>query len=67
MTLAGSLGSYLVVNLAASVAAGRSRPHLLPYFPLTYAILHVAYGCGYLAGLVHFRATWRSSRLSRSR
>lgn len=67
VALVGSLGSYLVVNLAASVAAGRSRPRLTPYFPLTYAILHVAYGSGYLAGLVHFRTTWRSSRLSRSR
>ena len=58
--LVAAVGSYAVADLAASVAAGRSRPTLLPYLPVTYAILHVAYGSGYLAGLVRFRKKWRS-------
>jgi succinoglycan biosynthesis protein ExoA len=64
--LVSAVGSYAVANLAASVAAGRSKPALLPYLPVTYAILHVAYGSGYLAGLVRFRKLWRSAGPSRT-
>ena len=49
---------YAVVD-AASIATGRSQPRLLPYLPATFATLHVAYGSGYLAGLVRFRRLWR--------
>jgi len=66
MTLMGVLGAYAAANIAASLAAGRSRPGLVPYLPVTFATLHVAYGAGYLAGLVHFRKTWRSAGRSRS-
>jgi hypothetical protein len=60
ISLLGILVPYGVANLAASIAAARANLQLLPYLPLTYATLHVAYGCGYLAGLLHFRNTWRS-------
>lgn len=61
VALAGMLASYGLANIAACLAAGRSRPRLLPYLPPTYATLHVAYGSGYLAGLLHFRKSWRSA------
>lgn len=59
--LAGVLASYGIANVAASLAAGRSRPRLLPFLPPTYATLHVAYGSGYLAGQLHFRKGWRAA------
>jgi succinoglycan biosynthesis protein ExoA len=52
------LGAYLLANLAATVTAARNHPRLLPVLPLVYANLHVAYGIGFLVGLVHFRASW---------
>lgn len=59
MMLAGILGGYGAASLAASLAVGRSRSGLLPYLLATFATLHVAYGCGFLAGLMHFRKTAR--------
>jgi succinoglycan biosynthesis protein ExoA len=56
---AGILGTYGIANIGASLAAGRSKPPMPPYLPLTYVVLHVAYGSGYLAGLVHFLNTVR--------
>jgi succinoglycan biosynthesis protein ExoA len=53
--LAGTFSSYALANLAASLTACRSRIGLLPFMPVTYATLHVAYGCGFLAGLARFR------------
>ena len=55
VSLVGLLAAYGTANLAASLAAGRSEPRLIPYLAVTYATLHVAYGSGYLAGLRHFR------------
>ena len=65
MLLAAIIGSYAVANMGASLMAARSKWRLLPYLPLTYATLHIAYGSGYLVGLVHFRKT-RSANRSRS-
>jgi len=64
--LAGILVVYGLSNIAASLAAGRSRPRLLPYLPPTYATVHSAYGFGYLAGLLHFGRKWRSVGPSRT-
>ncbi len=55
ISLVGVLASYGVANLVASLVASRSRPAIAPLLPPTYATLHVAYGTGFLAGLVHFR------------
>jgi glycosyltransferase involved in cell wall biosynthesis len=57
--LVGTLGAYLLANLAASLSAaaggGWRRAHLLP---ATFAILHVAYGSGFLTGLLRFWNRW---------
>jgi succinoglycan biosynthesis protein ExoA len=60
LALIGGLGAYASANLVASMLAVRSNPKSLPYLPPTFATLHVAYGSGYLAGLVRFRNKWRS-------
>jgi succinoglycan biosynthesis protein ExoA len=55
LLLALEVLAYVLVNAAASVVAVRaSRPELLPRVMLVYGVLHVAYGVGFLVGLVHF-------------
>ena len=54
--------SYLAANLLASLltAARRGRRSLrhLPLLPLTFAILHLSYGLGFLSGLFKFWNRW---------
>jgi succinoglycan biosynthesis protein ExoA len=46
---------YLLANLAASIlTARRGRWSLLPLISLTFATLHIAYGAGFLLGLLKF-------------
>ena len=53
--------AYGAANLAASLTVARgSGWRSLPWLPLAYAILHVSYGFGFLAGLVRFSTRWRS-------
>jgi hypothetical protein len=61
IALAGSLGSYAVANVAASVQTARPEPSLLPFMPIVFGTIHVAYGLGYLAGLVRFGRSRRSA------
>lgn len=52
-------GSYLVANLAASlITAGKKGWRHFSLLPLTYAILHLSYGLGFLVGLIHFWNRW---------
>jgi hypothetical protein len=51
--------TYLIANLAASVyIAARWNWKYLPVLPVVFAILHISYGLGFLAGLVAFRNRW---------
>ena len=52
-------GSYLTANLAASLvtAAQKGWKHLW-LLPVTFAILHLSYGFGFLCGLVKFWNRW---------
>ena len=51
--------TYLLGNLGASLwTAHRRGWKALPYLPLTFAILHLSYGLGFLRGLVKFRSRW---------
>jgi succinoglycan biosynthesis protein ExoA len=59
VALALVLVSYLGANLAASVATAAKRDwSLMPMLPLVFAILHIAYGVGFLRGLVRFAGRW---------
>lgn len=52
-------GSYLVANLAASlITAWKKGWRHFGLLPLTYAILHLSYGLGFLVGLIHFWNRW---------
>jgi succinoglycan biosynthesis protein ExoA len=52
-------GSYLVANLASSIAlAGANGWRHLRYLPSVFAILHLSYGLGFLTGLMHFAGRW---------
>jgi len=54
-------GSYLIVNLAASVLAARhAKWRLLPYLPIIFTVLHLSYGLGFLIGLASFWNRWKA-------
>jgi succinoglycan biosynthesis protein ExoA len=56
-------GSYLFANLSSSIlTAGRKGWKHLPLLPITFAILHLSYGTGFLAGLVKFSNRWRDKQ-----
>jgi len=59
ITLALIFGSYILVNLIASVwTARRGDWKVLALLPLTYAIIHFSYGLGFLGGLIRFIHRW---------
>jgi succinoglycan biosynthesis protein ExoA len=50
---------YLLANLLASIyTAFRKGWHYLPLLPFTFAVLHLSYGLGFLAGLIKFWNRW---------
>jgi hypothetical protein len=50
----------LAANLTASAwAAGHHGWRYFPLLMIVYAILHLSYGLGFLAGLVKFAHRWR--------
>ena len=52
-------GIYLLTNLSASLIISLSKGmRFFPYLPLAYAILHLSYGLGFLAGLIGFWNRW---------
>lgn len=64
---AGVAGLYLTANLLASVLTARKGGvRSLPLLPPTFATLHLAYGLGFLIGLVKFCNRWgdRANRTS---
>ncbi len=57
--LLGVAGTYVVACLLASAAAARGTgfPEAL-LLPAVFAVLHLSYGIGFLAGLVRFAGRW---------
>jgi glycosyltransferase involved in cell wall biosynthesis len=55
---------YLTADAVASVRAAGGRWRLLPSIGLAMAILHLAYGTGFVVGLVRFAGRWGSRRAS---
>jgi len=52
-------GSYVIANVGASIfTAGKRNWRLLPLLSITFVILHVSYGLGFLLGLVKFWNRW---------
>lgn len=57
-------GAYILANLVASVlvalkAQNKNVSQAIPQLPAIFAILHLSYGLGFLAGLVKFRNRWK--------
>lgn len=51
--------SYVIANLTASLLVTRGRGwRVLALLPFAFATLHLAYGCGFLVGLVKFWNRW---------
>jgi len=53
------IGSYVISNSVASVLVARRKGwQLLPLLPAAFAILHLAFGLGFLVGLIKFWNRW---------
>ncbi len=56
------LSLYIVANLTATVKAGKkTRITNLPRISLGFAVLHLSYGVGFIAGLFAFRKRWQKT------
>ncbi len=49
-------GPYISANLIASLWVGRRNLRVLPLLPVTFLILHLSYGLGFLCGIAYW---WR--------
>ena len=56
--LAFLLISYLLANLIASAMTCRTSLRRIPGVALSFAILHISYGCGFMIGLITFARSW---------
>lgn len=56
----GLMATYVILNLLASVlsCARKSEWKLLPLIPVAFAVVHFAYGAGFLVGLIRFWKRW---------
>ncbi len=63
LLVAASLLVYAVLNLLAAIAAARkTKWRLLLLLPIAFAIIHFAYGSGFLGGLIRFWNRWEFSQ-----
>lgn len=62
--LAAVIGGYLFANLTASVITSGTKLYSIPLLSVSFAILHLSYGCGFLAGLISFRKKWRKQNIN---
>jgi hypothetical protein len=67
LALAVVAGSYLIANLVATaVTAYRHGLRYAPLLPVVFATLHLAYGSGFLVGLVRWYVLRRGRRPAES-
>jgi succinoglycan biosynthesis protein ExoA len=63
-------GSYLSATIAATALSSRSwkgrRKGILLLLPVCFAILHLAYGSGFLVGLIRFYDRWKFNKTAHS-
>ena len=58
--LAAIAGSYILANLTASITTSAKKGwRYLWLLPVVFAIMHISYGAGFLAGLFKFWNRWR--------
>jgi succinoglycan biosynthesis protein ExoA len=64
LLLIGIVSAYAALNLAFAVSAAlRKELRLLPLIPIAFVVMHLAYGVGFLLGLVRFANRWTFSGL----
>lgn len=61
----GVAGPYAGANVAASLWTARHDPWALPFLPLAFATLHLAYGLGFLWGLWRWRRHHKELRMDK--
>lgn len=62
LLLIGIVSAYAALNLASAVSAAlRKGLRLLPFIPIAFVVIHLAYGLGFLLGLVRFANRWTFS------
>ena len=69
IVLAATVLAYMMLATLASISASRRTEwKVLPFLPIAFAIIHLSYGLGFLAGLLKFGNRWgdRETRASRS-
>lgn len=59
-------GPYLLANGAASILSARRDLVALPLLPLAFAAMHLAYGCGFLAGIWRWRTYFGQGHADRA-
>jgi glycosyltransferase involved in cell wall biosynthesis len=57
--------SYLTANIAASVLTAGKNLAAAPLISLSFAILHLSYGLGFLSGLISFRNHWKKQTVGK--
>jgi glycosyltransferase involved in cell wall biosynthesis len=57
------VAAYLAATATASIIQARRDWRLAPWLPPAFITLHLAYGLGFLTGLVAFRRRWRDGSL----
>ncbi|MBC8214226.1 MAG: glycosyltransferase family 2 protein [Candidatus Marinimicrobia bacterium] len=53
---------YAIVNLLSSIIVARKNKKMIPFIMISYSILHLSYGVGFIFGLWKFRKKWAKSR-----
>ena len=61
----GVAGPYVGANVAASLWTARHDPRALPFLPLAFVTLHLAYGLGFLWGLWRWRRHHKELRMGK--
>lgn len=62
LAFAGVVLSYVIANFAATLIAVKKKIALLPLVSLSFAILHLSYGFGFLLGIFSFVGHWFKPR-----
>jgi succinoglycan biosynthesis protein ExoA len=65
LVLGLAAGAYLAANLGAALLTARKGGwRYLPYLPLAFGALHIAYGAGFLYGLAKFASCWKAETVN---
>ncbi len=49
---------YLSANFLSALRVAKRHLTLIPFLMISFAILHLSYGCGFLVGLISFSGNW---------